>query len=340
MCDWSSWSGEDTWAGPERHVNPNQPFIDEFPSMLSWTWDDESGVHIIDDDEEDVPYCRGSLLGVGGFGRVYKVLRKSDGVFLAGKASQVNEKMKQEVEVMRGLHHKHILKFEGFYEEENRPEATLVLTEICCGGNLDTYINNSTTGMKPAQIFRVVEQIAGALKYLHKQSLFHTDVKPKNIFIRSFNPMNVVLGDCGDVKSTSYRGQLLGSPGYYSPEIVHHKRHYGPADDIWALGVTTLGMISQWPRVEYKEVGGRLVRQIQDYPRRCYEHVAELQRVNRPNGILKILSETLGRLAHNRIDATALESMAKYYLYMYERAGRDQILDIKSPEGFHPIEFW
>lgn len=37
-------------------------------------------------------------------------------------------------------------------------------------------------------------------------------------------------------------------------------------------------MIAQWPRVETKDDGFRLVRQIRDSLRRCYEHVAELQK--------------------------------------------------------------
>ncbi|KAF5592538.1 serine threonine kinase [Fusarium pseudocircinatum] len=36
------------------------------------------------------------------------------------------------------------------------------------------------------------------VEYLHGQGLFHTDIKPRNIMIRSWSPINVVLGDCAE----------------------------------------------------------------------------------------------------------------------------------------------
>ncbi|KFH48415.1 Serine/threonine-protein kinase-like protein [Hapsidospora chrysogenum ATCC 11550] len=357
----ASWADDIWWEGPARELNPYQPFAAEFPGLLCWDPQDENVSRLL---TCQVPYLRGRELGVGGFAKVYKVLRKTDGSIFAGKTSNMTEKLREEARILRQLNdvspltlyvppsspfsqtlikgQDHILRCEGLYEDEDAPEATMLLTEICAGGNLNTHINNSTGGMAPGQILRVIVQVAAALDYLHGQSLFHSDVKPKNIFIRSFRPMNVALGDCADVKSVPYGGKLEGTPRFYSPEMVSNKRNTGPADDVWALGVGTLMMVNQQPRMRYVRESRRDVPQLREYTRRCIEHAAELSRLNPGHGIVTLMGRMLAGSAQQRITAGELRVAAGDALerWVNEHGGEDGELGIKAPEGFRPVEFW
>lgn len=284
-------------------------------------------------------YLRGSEVGVGGFARVHKVIRLTDSRLFAGKTSTVVQKLVDEAKVLRRHSHEHLLRYEGWYAEEGRPEATMLLTELCAGGNLHEHINERCRAMEPGQILRVLAQMGSVFEYLHGQGLFHSDVKTRNIFIRSFSPMNVVLGDCADIKHERYKGELLGTPGFYSPEIVSRKRHCGCADDIWALGVSMLGMLDQWPKVMYtREVGSRKdKRRIEKYPGQCWQHVRDLEELNPGNGVVKLLGRILAWEVKARIRAKKLREEAEELLKKWD--GRDG-LELVTPEGFERISFW
>ena len=320
-----------------RHVNPSSsPFTTEFPGTFTWTSKDEGSLRRCS--EGPITYLRGAELGVGGYARVYKTIRQIDNKLFAGKTSSVTRKLVDEARVLRRYSHEHLLKYEGWYEEGG-PETTMLLTELCAGGNLHEHINEICKAMEPDSILRVVAQTASALHYLHEKGLYHSDVKPKNIFIRSFSPVNVVLGDCADIKLTSYRGELLGTPGYYAPEVVSAKKHCGSADDIWALGVTVLGMMDQWPKVMYThEVGSRKdKRRIDMYPKQCWEHVKDLGGLNQSNGVVSLLVRMFGWAAQERIEAGELKEGAESLMWKW--AGK-RTLDLVIPDDFEQIQFW
>lgn len=314
----------------------SSPFTTEFPDTFTWTSKDEGSRVTCSDGP--TTYLRGAELGVGGYARVYKTLRQTDNRLFAGKTSSVTRKLVDEAQVLRRHSHEHLLKYGGWYEDAG-PETTMLLTELCAGGNLHEHINNTCQAMEPGSILRVVAQTASALQYLHEQGLYHSDVKPKNVFIRSFSPVNVVLGDCADIKPTTYRGELLGTPGYYPPEVVAAKKHCGSADDIWALGVTVLGMMDQWPKVMYtREVGSRKdKRRIDMYPKQCWEHVRDLEGLNQANGVVSLLGRMLGWTARERINAGELEEGAESLLWEWRNK---RSLDLVVPDDFEQIQFW
>lgn len=67
------------WDEPQRRANPTQPFIGEFPSLLYWINENEVVLGVVEWQRGKVAYLRGSVLDVGGFTRVHKVRRMTDG---------------------------------------------------------------------------------------------------------------------------------------------------------------------------------------------------------------------------------------------------------------------
>lgn len=184
----------------------------------------------------------------------------------------------------------------------------------------------------------VVLQIAQALEYLHNLQLFHSDVKPRNILIRTLTPMDVVLVDCADVKKTASASayRLQGTQMFWSPQIPETGRHVGAADDVWALGITMMGMLGQSPSVQYVERG------VREYPKICSEHLKLLMDINPHNGLVRVLSGLLAWQPENRLDASrCVTKVRELQLGMQQASDVDDCeLGINAPEGFRRPTFW
>ena len=89
---------------------------------------------------------------------------------------------------------------------------------------------------------RVMYQITMALHYMHERMVIHRDIKPENIILadRSLeSPVKLVDFGFAVVESETTRQpskQLVGSPGYFAPEVLR-ERSYSTKCDIWSLGV-------------------------------------------------------------------------------------------------------
>ncbi|KAF7547925.1 hypothetical protein G7Z17_g7382 [Cylindrodendrum hubeiense] len=304
-----------------------------------WTSDDEEQSIVRNRDFAPGPYSRGALLGSGGWCVVYKVRRLRDGAVFAGKTSKSPQQLRKERQLLPGLSHKHLIKYADWYEDHTNPLGTLLVTELCLGGTLQDRINYSPKGTGRKETLQVVVQSAQALEYLHSRGLIHTDVKPRNILIRTWDPVDIVLADCADVKPVTYTGKAVGTEAYWSPHIATHKGHGKTSDDMWALGVTLLGMMSQWPPLRTKE-------DLQKYPTRCFEHAQKLKRLNPDDGIVQLLSRMLAWEKEMRATASECVRLAIQMLADNDEAKitvgmvDPNEFGIRTPEEFKPIMFW
>jgi serine/threonine protein kinase len=88
---------------------------------------------------------------------------------------------------------------------------------------------------------RLLEQLAGAIHYLHSQNVLHRDVKPSNVFVTQTEPLQVSLADFGTARLGGYQTMLTGTIGtvaYSSPEAVTGMQ--SEASDYWSLGMVLI----------------------------------------------------------------------------------------------------
>lgn len=100
--------------------------------------------------------------------------------------------------------------------------------------------------LAPAEVAKVVEQIARALTKAHAAAIVHRDLKPDNVFLVDDDEQErAVVLDFGvakvdtaaDDSTATQQGAVVGTPYYMSPEQVRNEAEIDGRTDLWALGV-------------------------------------------------------------------------------------------------------
>ncbi|MBL4771332.1 MAG: serine/threonine protein kinase [Planctomycetes bacterium] len=89
------------------------------------------------------------------------------------------------------------------------------------------------------QAWKILLQVASALKYLADQGLVHRDVKPGNIMLTKGGQAKLIdLGFCAATDMACREGLAVGTAEYLSPEQAMGGAAADVRSDIYSLGVT------------------------------------------------------------------------------------------------------
>lgn len=150
------------------------------------------------------------------------------------------ERIKSEMELMKDLNHKNIVKYIDFFQDNN---YVYVVTEYCNGGTLQEFMNSISIKFDELEIKFFMCQIRDAFQYLYSKNIYHRDVKPDNIFLcyNSQNNSDVILkvGDFGfakEIYEEDMENTLCGTPLYVAPEVLIQNK-YHLLSDLWSIGV-------------------------------------------------------------------------------------------------------
>jgi serine/threonine-protein kinase len=95
--------------------------------------------------------------------------------------------------------------------------------------------------LSPPEIAEIGYTIANVLDYAHKKGVIHRDIKPSNILIRSDNFLKITDFGIAHIQDPeghekTQAGEILGTPGYMSPEQVNGGTIDGRTD-LFSLGI-------------------------------------------------------------------------------------------------------
>uniref|UniRef100_A0A671PJM5 Serine/threonine-protein kinase PLK n=1 Tax=Sinocyclocheilus anshuiensis TaxID=1608454 RepID=A0A671PJM5_9TELE len=210
---------------------------------------------IITDPNTGKCYCRGKVLGKGGFAKCYEMTDLSSGKVYAAKIiphSRVSkphqrEKINREIDLHRALSHKHIVHFYHHFEDKDN---IYILLEYCSRRSL-AHILKARKVLTEPEVRYYLKQTVSALKYLHDLEILHRDLKLGNLFVN--DSMELKVGDFGLAAKlepvSNRRKTICGTPNYLSPEVLNKQGH-GWESDVWALGCVMYTMLLGKPPFE------------------------------------------------------------------------------------------
>lgn len=97
----------------------------------------------------------------------------------------------------------------------------------------------------PFTLNNIIIEAKDGLKSLHEMGIIHRDVKPENILLT--NKDKVKIGDFGLSCFIEKCSPFAGTPELIHPEILFNQRAWKTSDDIFALALTALTLLSGQP---------------------------------------------------------------------------------------------
>jgi formylglycine-generating enzyme required for sulfatase activity len=94
---------------------------------------------------------------------------------------------------------------------------------------------------------RIAAEVLETLAYVHKRGIVHRDVKPSNIVLDAADRPKLVdfgLARAAESPLQTHAGVLVGTPAYFSPELVARREGDRAAGDCWAVGVLLFQMLT------------------------------------------------------------------------------------------------
>jgi serine/threonine protein kinase len=228
-----------------NHCAPYHPMTRHIPPV-------EDPKYFLDNDSKlGDKYSIGSKLGEGKYASVMACTRIGSGESYALKMIDKAQimtfnalcRVSTEVENLKKLSSKYVVSFEEAIQTSDR----LYLVMEMGNSDLYTFLEDHPNGIDDGWARQIVWKLLGAVSYIHQNGICHRDIKPENVLMN----FDKNTGKCLDLKlcdfglSTKFQhnkmlSDFCGSPGYFEPEMVIEKKHYGDMADIWSVGAIIL----------------------------------------------------------------------------------------------------
>jgi hypothetical protein len=175
-------------------------------------------------------------LGRGGTAVVYRVRDESRGgdfalkqLVLRGSSAdgEMRAQFEREFSVLAQLSHPSVIEVHDFGVAASGPYYTM---ELLDGGDL-----SSLAPMDPHRVCELALQICSSLSLLHSRRLVHRDVSPRNV--RCTRQGSAKLIDFGAMAPMGLSPQVVGTPSFVAPEVVHQLA-LDARTDLFSLGAT------------------------------------------------------------------------------------------------------
>jgi serine/threonine protein kinase len=160
---------------------------------------------------------------------------------------QQREKFKKEARRLRKLNNRHIVHVHDLFDENG---TTYYVMDLIDGQSVSSIMKQTGSPLSEQKALDIFHQVMDALEVVHRERIWHLDLKPGNIMLDKKG--NIVVIDFGASKQlsanegyTSTSSALCYTPGYApSEQIDQNMERIGPWTDIYALGATLYNMVT------------------------------------------------------------------------------------------------
>ena len=181
-----------------------------------------------------------SIIGRGGFGKVWKVYNKKYKQLYAmkemSKTKIIDKKsitsIKSERELLSKIKHPFLVNMQFAFQDNDN--LYLVL-DLLTGGDLRYHICQVRRFSEKQTQFFIACIILG-LEYCHTNNIIHRDIKPENLVLNDKGYVHITDFGIAKIEQENNFRETSGTPGYMSPEVICSQNHT-TAVDYFALGV-------------------------------------------------------------------------------------------------------
>ncbi|KAK3595603.1 hypothetical protein CHS0354_009560 [Potamilus streckersoni] len=224
---------------------------------------------------ENYVWNNADCIGKGATADVYMGRHKVTGEVCAIKLFNPRESRtlaisrKREIELLKNLDHRNVIKFVASEFELSTGNEVLVMP-YCQGGSLHTVLEQPQYGFGfPEEEFLIfLGDIEGGIEYLRSTGIIHRDIKPGNImrFIDDNGRSVYKLTDFGAAKQLEHDEEqfqsIYGTEEYLHPDMYQRavlrepgQQYFDASVDLWSLGCTIYHVATG--QLPFQVYGGR-----------------------------------------------------------------------------------
>ena len=183
-------------------------------------------------------FTKGDKLGRGINGNVHRICLNGNSFAIKSMSKRIemaDESIYNEIKMLHSLNHNNIVKLQQYWEDSKtvngKVKCVNYLLELCSGNLLDLvklkwkYLNFE---QKSVQLKQMALQIFDAVSYLHKNGIYHRDIKPDNIlYVKNTVPGKpdetiYKLADFEFATTKTSDTELAGTLSYLPPEAIDY----------------------------------------------------------------------------------------------------------------------
>ncbi|MBI2294855.1 MAG: protein kinase [Betaproteobacteria bacterium] len=192
------------------------------------------------------------VLGQGGMGTVYKAfdpaIRRQVAIKTIAKSAldpadlqYALTRFRHEAQAVGRLTHPRIA---GIYDYGEDVEIAFIVMELVNGKSLFQHMQGEAR-FELKEIGEIVRQLLVGLGYAHEQGVVHRDIKPSNVLVNEEG--RIKISDFGIARLDSSKltnvGEVMGSPGYMSPEQFLGTE-IDARSDIYSVGIIAYELLT------------------------------------------------------------------------------------------------
>jgi serine/threonine protein kinase len=214
-------------------------------------------------------------ISAGGMGRVYRATHRDLGRTFALKLLLEDQRERQEsrerffmeARLASALCHPNIVSVTDYGVDDLH--GCYLVMEMLEGQTLRQRMREGNVPTRFA--FDVLDQLTGAVRYMHARGILHGDIKPENVFLakqegepRRRNIVKLLDFGLSFREKSAPESKLGGTPPYLAPERLRGAAQH-PACDVFSLGALLYELLTgrpiydgTMPQVMERSLGGEL----------------------------------------------------------------------------------
>ena len=233
----------------EPSKNHKASLVDIMPDILLQDLDAD---FLLKPEEIKFQEDKDSLLGEGGFGKVYRGKCRGKSVAIKKYLTRTEEafnELRSEAKVLQKSHHPCLVCLVGV---SVHPLMALILEEAPMG-SFERHLIKKSTAIPRLVMFRIAAQVAAALRFLHQHGIIFRDLKAANVLLWSLDENSLCHSKVTDFGIATHLAPvgimgIQGTKGFIAPEVLYigQKRAiYNHKADIFSFGMLLYQMIAR-----------------------------------------------------------------------------------------------